>query len=152
MPMSIGDIIKVIEREGIQDDQRIEFLTLNEFGQRMNRTNKEIYPKFLNGKFGSYRGYYKDLYVGYEINWSVLDCNRSTSTVKDLKNTLHNALKEGVMFGYKGEEFPITMETNVWIASDSSDCSKLHIVGIGKWFDYVVVVLGEGEDMWSKDS
>lgn len=66
--------------------------------------------RFLDGDFGSYRGYYEDLYIG---------CNgedKGLNTVGEFKKVLDKALDEGEMTGYKGGDYPINADTLVWVA------------------------------------
>lgn len=91
-------------------------LTVGEMIEKLNKydDNREFKftnGKYLNGSFGSYRGYYEDLYIGYTEE------DKGINTVRHLKEILNRALKEKVMFGYKGGEFPIILDTLVWLAT-----------------------------------
>lgn len=66
----------------------------------------------LTGEFDSYRGYYEDL----ALEFSVEDPGQKVLTVQQLRNVIQNALVQGEMEGYKGEEYSITEETLVWTA------------------------------------
>lgn len=65
---------------------------------------------YFDGDCGSYRGYYKDLYIGHD------DKDNGFSTIGHLKEALNKALDEGEMYGYKGGEFPIDNDTLIWSA------------------------------------
>lgn len=67
---------------------------------------------YLDGTFGSDRGDYSNMYLGYFIKHQ---SDYTKSTVKLLKDTLTKALKQGEMIGYKGGEFAIDEETIVTI-------------------------------------
>ena len=100
-------------------------LTIGTMLDKLNQYDNNDKIKFLNGEFfngnfGSYRGYYEDLCIGYD------DKDQGFNTVKDLKDTLTKALDKGVMYGYKGGEFSINEDTLVWLA-DYSDLGDMVI-------------------------
>lgn len=142
--MSIGTILKKIEQNGFKDDQRIEILTVQELSDKKNGKEEELPTRFLNGYFGSYRGYYKDMHLGYDVDFNY-DSNKknnlSKSNVGRLRSTLLEALKQGIMSGYKGGEFPIKMKTIVWAALDYGNCSRMYVCGIEKFNDSIFIVV-----------
>jgi len=79
---------------------------------------------FFDGDFGSYRGYYEDLYIGRS------DKDEGFDTVGQIKAALDKALDVGVMHGYKGGEFSISDNTLVWFSS-YGDCGDM-IVDVQK--------------------
>lgn len=66
---------------------------------------------YIKNEFGSDRGDYYDMYIGYTKN---ID-DKTIQTVKEFKDLIYRALKQEVMMGYKGGEFNITEHTNVTI-------------------------------------
>ena len=93
--------------------------------------------EFLDGSFGSYRGYYEDLSIGYS------DKDQGFNTVKDLKDILNKALDKGIMYGYKGGEFSIDEDTLVWLAG-YSDLGDM-IVGVAEVNGDVMIITKEEE-------
>jgi hypothetical protein len=66
---------------------------------------------YLDGDWGSYRGNYECLYIGYDE----MDTNQNL--VFDLKDLLEEALRIGsIMDDYKVGNFPINLNTEVYLA------------------------------------
>lgn len=89
--------------------------------------------KYFDGTFGSYRGYYEDIYIGMHHE------NIGFNTVGKLKDTLHKALLNGIMYGHKGGEFPITPNTLVWFAAHGTTNEAEMIVDIQKHHNKLVI-------------
>lgn len=118
--ITIGRMLKKLDQ--FQDDELFEF------------TN----GKYFDGSYGSYRGYYEDLYLGYS------DEDQGKNTIGDLKKTLRQALEDKVMFGYKGGDFVIDENTLVWL-STYGRCGDL-IVDVIKLNNAIYVVTKEDEN------
>lgn len=73
-----------------------------------------------NGEFDSYRGYYKDAYIGYSKDESCT-CGELLQVLKYNLGT--------TMYGYKGGEYPVTEETLLWV-SEYGRASGTRIKGI----------------------
>ncbi|MEO2202399.1 hypothetical protein ABGV42_01430 [Paenibacillus pabuli] len=68
---------------------------------------------YLDGSFGSYRGYYNDMAIGYSTTETGL------FRVEDFETILRNALAAGSMMSYKNGDYPITPDTKVWLAEEN---------------------------------
>lgn len=68
---------------------------------------------YLDGTFGSYRGYYNDMAIGYSLTETGVCC------VEDFEAILRNALAVGSMMSYKNGDYPITTDTKVWLAEEN---------------------------------
>jgi hypothetical protein len=99
MKMRINDLMFSLSH--FNDNQTIEFVTASDLLAKL--TGGDIWPRFLIGEFGSYRGYYEDMHISisYDIK------NHGHNTVGQLKKTLTNAITQGIMYGYKGGEYVI---------------------------------------------
>lgn len=108
----------------------MDYLTLGELLDELNCHNEEEELNVeLTGEWGSYRGYYDQLFIGYSQG------GKNYSNVKLLKNIIEEALNEGEMYGYKGGEFSVDDNTEVCFALDYSSVGGLYIKGLTKGFD-----------------
>lgn len=92
--------------------------------------------KYFNGEFDSYRGYYEDMYIGYDNE------DKGLNTVGSLKTTLNLALEQGGMTGYKGGEYPITEDTLIWFSCYGSSGDDM-IIDIQKLGDTIYIITKE---------
>lgn len=69
---------------------------------------------YLISEYGSDRGDYSDMYIGYTRN---KDSKNILNTVGELKKLINQALSFGRMTGYKGGEFDIDNSTFVRIGA-----------------------------------
>jgi hypothetical protein len=92
---------------------------------------------YFDGSFGSYRGYYEDMYLGFDRE------DQGCNTVGHLKTALESALSHGEMTGYKGGEFSIEEDTLLWSASYG--CIGDMVVDVLKLSDKVYVITKEDE-------
>ena len=108
----------------------MDYLTLGELLNELNyhSDNEELNVE-LTGEWGSYRGYYDQVYIGYSRK------GRNYSTVQELKDIIYDALGEGVMHGYKGGEFSVYDNTEVCFALGDSSVGGLYIKGLTDGFD-----------------
>lgn len=118
-------------------------LTIEELLEKLDKYDDDKVFKFSNGKFfngdfDSYRGYYKDLCIGYS------DEDQGFNTVGKLKEVLSKALKQGVMYGYKGGEYPITLKTLVWL-SNYREVSDYMIVDVLELEGQLYIIIKEEE-------
>lgn len=88
-------------------------------------------------KYHSYRGYYHQLAIDYA---SVPGFEEIT--VKQLKDTLYEALEVGVMEGYKGGEYAIDTDTKVVIAG-YGDSGGLYIAEFIEYEDYIYLATAD---------
>lgn len=130
--MEIRDFFK------LTNEFNSDILTIGEMLDKLNQFEDDQTITFSNGlffdgNFGSYRGYYKDLYIGCDSE------NRGLNKVGKLKEALNDALRIGFMVGYKGGEYPINEDTLVWLA-DYGDTGDM-IVDIQKINDEIFVII-----------
>lgn len=118
--LTIGEMLKKLE--SFDDDEKVTFSD----------------GKFFDGTYGSYRGNYEDLYIGW------YDEDHGFNTVGHLKESLNKALNDGGMTGYKGGEFGIYTDTLVWFATYGS-CGDM-IIDIQKINNEIYVITKE--DGW----
>lgn len=59
------------------------------------------------GEFGSYRGYYEDLY---------LDVGNEEITVRDFLEYVKNDVLDQEFYAYKGGDYLMTENTRIWLA------------------------------------
>src|SRR5574344_901854 len=79
----------VIDGTGYRD-----YITSCEEIYKENPEWREEYSQlYFDKTFGSYRGYYEDMYLG-------ITKQENKTTVKDLKELLNESLKEKEMYGY----------------------------------------------------
>lgn len=135
--MRVRELLDALDKYG--DDAPVDFLTAHDLLAKMK--GDEAWPRYLDGRFGSYRGYYDELHIGCQRQ------DAGKNTIGILKTVLRDALKCGVMFGYKGGEYRITGNTPVWLALDSGDCSGLYLSDVQELNGTVIVMLGE-ETSW----
>lgn len=108
----------------------MDYLTLGELLNELNYHNDdEELNVELTGEWGSYRGYYGQVFIGYRRK------GRNYSTVEELKKIIYEALGEGIMYGYKGGEFSVGNNTEVCFALDHKSASGLYIKGLTDGFD-----------------
>lgn len=108
----------------------MEYLTLGELLNELDyHDDEEILNVELTGEWGSYRGYYDQMFIGYNRK------GRNYSTVEELKGIIYDALGEGVMHGYKGGEFSVYDNTEVCFALGDSSVGGLYIKGLTDGFD-----------------
>ena len=106
----------LLDQEGFKE----RFLYLKNLYRNEEEYYKETYGEEeqqtfnISMGFGSYRGYYEDLYI------DVTD-EENTITVKDLLLLLDQALSKGEMYGYKGGDYTIDKNTLLWF-SKYSEC------------------------------
>jgi len=120
--LSIGQMLKKLEQ--FNDDARL-FLSND---------------KFFTTEFGSYRGYYEDMYIGYS------DTDTGLNTVGGLRGILEAALAKGEMKGYKGGDFPIDHDTLLWMSS-YGEVDGWALVDVVKVGDAIVVVAKDDEEV-----
>lgn len=70
---------------------------------------------YFDNTFGSYRGYYEDMYLG-------ITKKETITKVKNLKSLLNEAKMKKYMYGYKGGDFTIDDSTILWL--DEYSCCK----------------------------
>lgn len=70
---------------------------------------------------GSYRGYYEDLAIGYEMGGE-------KPKLDDFCRTLREAVGE-TFEGYKGGSYRMSRDTVVWV-SNYGECESLRITGV----------------------
>ncbi|MGG0308255.1 hypothetical protein ABEY43_05985 [Priestia megaterium] len=96
--LDIADLLGKLNQ--FKDDDKIEFSN----------------GKYLDGDYGSYRGYYDNLYFEYS------DEDNGFNTIGEFKKVINKALEDGTMQGYKGGDFSIDESTFTWmVAYGSSD-------------------------------
>lgn len=108
----------------------MDYLTLGELLDELSYhdDDKELNVE-LTGEWGSYRGYYDQLFIGYNRG------GKSYSNVKLLKFIIEEALDEGMMYGYKGGEFSVGYDTEVCFALDHRSVSGLYVKSLTESFD-----------------
>lgn len=82
----------------------------------------------------SYRGYYEDLAIGFESG--------DYKTAQDLINYYEPLIGETI-HGYKGGEYKISENTNLWVADGNSETTGTvisHIRDLG--YGYAVIITG----------
>ena len=108
----------------------MDYLTLGELLYELNRhDDDEELDVELTGEWGSYRGYYEQVYIGYRRK------GRNYSTVEELKAIIYDALGTGVMHGYKGGEYSVYENSEVCFALGDSYVGGLYIKGLTNGFD-----------------
>lgn len=108
----------------------MDYLTLGELlDELIYHDDDEELNVELTGEFGSYRGYYDQVFIGYRRK------GRNYSTVEELKGLIHEALGEEVMYGRKGGEFPVDEQTEVCFAQDERSVVGLYVKKITDGFD-----------------
>jgi hypothetical protein len=131
--MRINDLMFALSQ--FNENQTIEIVTASDLLAKL--TDGDIWPRFLTGKFGSYRGCYEDMHISYDME------NHGHNTVGQLKKTLTNAIAQGIMYGYKGGEYMIDGNTKVWVATDYGDYSGLFASDVREVNGSVFIVLCE---------
>lgn len=79
--------------------------------------------------FGSYRGYYEDLSIGYtteKYNEKVLDCGKLLEKAKECVGK--------TFYGYKGGEFTMTKNSVIWL-SNYGDATSVILTGVEDMFE-----------------
>ncbi|MFK7678626.1 hypothetical protein ACI3ER_11350 [Bacillus sp. Wb] len=94
--LDVADLLGKLNQ--FKDDEKIEFSN----------------GKFLDGDYGSYRGYYDDIYFEYSYE------DNGYNTIGNFKKIIYKALEEGVMEGYKGGDFSIDESTFTWLSTYGS--------------------------------
>lgn len=117
--LTIGDMLSKLDQ--FNDDETVTFSN----------------GAYFDGSFGSYRGYYEDMYLGFDKE------NQGFNTVGDIKNALESALNKGEMMGYKGGEYSIDVDTLLWSASYG--CCGDMVVDVLKLSDKIYVITKEDE-------
>ena len=119
----------------------MDYLTLGELLNELNYHNDdEELNVELTGEWGSYRGYYDQMFIGYRRKGG------NYSTVEELKGIIYDALGEGVMHGYKGGEFFVGNNTEVCFALDDRSVSGLYVKRLTDDFDGLKLEVEE--DYW----
>ena len=88
-------------------------------------------------KYHSYRGCYNQLAIDYTFV-----PGEEEITIKQLKDTLYEALEDGVMEGYKGGEYSIDTDTKVVIAG-YGESSGLYIAEFIEFEDHVYLATAD---------
>lgn len=117
--LTIGDMLEKLDQ--FNDDETVTYSN----------------DAYFDGSFGSYRGYYEDMYLGFDKE------DLGFNTVGHLKKALETALDKGAMTGYKGGEFSIDVDTLLWSASYG--CTGDMIVDVLKLSDKIYVITKEDE-------
>lgn len=120
--LNIGEIIEKLSH--LNDDDVIRF----DFGY--------AYPSMT---FNSYRGYYEDVAIGFNIgnNWQGTD-----TIVKEFKEFMQSLIG-AEWTGYKGGDFIGHKETSVWIANSDADGTSTIVTGIRDLgYGYVIIETG----------
>lgn len=108
----------------------MDYLTLEELLNELNYyDDDEELNVELTGEWGSYRGYYDQVFIGYRRK------GKNYSTVEELKNIIYDSLGTGVMNGYKGGEFSVDSNTELCFAQDERSCGGLYVKRITDGFD-----------------
>ena len=108
----------------------MDYLTLGELLDELDYyDDEETMNVELTGEWGSYRGYYDQMFIGYRRK------GRNYSTVQEIKDIIHEALGEETMYGYKGGEFSVDNNTEICFAQDYKSCGGLYIKRITDGFD-----------------
>lgn len=108
----------------------MDYLTLGELLYELNRhDDDEELNVELTGEWGSYRGYYDQMFIGYRRK------GKNYSTVEELKDIIYEALGGEIMYGRKGGEFPVGDDTEVCFALDGSSVGGLYVKRITDGFD-----------------
>lgn len=112
-----------------------EMFTLGDLIKELKKYNTDspiiIKPfDLIPTNFDSYRGYYTDLALGYEIS-------NNAMTVGSLLKQAEEAVGK-TFTGYKGGEFKMTENTPVWV-SNYGECSDMAIGSIEELYCYVVI-------------
>lgn len=94
--MTLGDILEALKENDVNMSIRISDGT------------------YVRNEFGSDRGSYYNMYLGYNMTQEKDD---TVKTVGELINLLERAKKQGTMVGYKGGDFDIDNWTTVTIGS-----------------------------------
>lgn len=115
-------VLEEPERRGVTIRNLLNWFSTIDHRQQFTFSN----GVYLNGKYASYRGHYEDL----ALDFSTVDEGYNTSG--KLVSLLFDALNDGVMQGCKGGEYPITMDTFVWLAHEGTvaDAERLRGVSI----------------------
>jgi len=118
-------------------------LTIGEMLNKLNQFDDDENVVFTNemffdGTWGSYRGYYEDMYIGCRFD------DKGLNTVGNIKNTLMEALETGIMEGYKGGEYSVNNDTLVWFARYGSTGDM--IVDVKKLNGTIFIITKE--DKW----
>ena len=137
----IKTLLNQIDKERIENADN---LTIGELFSKLNQFEDSERVTFSNGRFfdgtyDSYRGYYKDLYIGFE------DEDMGFNTVGKIKEVLNKALDDGEMEGYKGGEFSIEQDTLVWFATYGTTYEAEMIVDVIKVDDNILIITKEDE-------
>lgn len=135
--MNIESIIKLMKDTRIENATN---LTIGEAIQKLNsfsESDKLLFSNghYFDGTYDSYRGYYEDMYIGWD------DEDKGFNTVGKLKEVLNDALDVGVMIGYKGGEFSIAEDTLLWFSTYGD--TGYTIVDIQEFNGQIFVVVKE---------
>lgn len=124
-------------------------MTINDIRDELTKYNKETRIRVSNGayiidNFGSDRGNYYDMYLGFTLNKDKTTIN----SVDDLLKLLNKAVKIGTMYGYKGGDFDITGDTNVTIGEEGIPGRYIHDIIFRNETVYLVVGEYRFVELW----
>lgn len=116
--MTLGDILEVLKESDANMPIRISDGT------------------YVRDEFGSDRGDYYNMYLGYNMKQEKDD---TIKTVGELIGLLERAKKQGTMVGYKGGDFDIDDWTTVTIGSYGLSGNEVYDTAIKNGTFYLVV-------------
>ena len=100
---------------------------------------------YVRNEFGSDRGNYYDMYIGYN---TLSDKEDTIKTVGGMIDLLERAKKKGVMTGYKGGTYEINEWTSVTIGTEGLSGNEVCDTIIKNDAFYLVVGKYEFVELW----
>lgn len=118
----------------------MEYLTPGELLNELDYyDDEELLNVELTGEWGSYRGHYDQMFIGYRRKGG------NYSTVEELKDIIYEALGAETMYGYKGGEFSVDSSTEICFAQDERSVSGLYVKRVTDGFDGLKIEVEEEE-------
>ncbi len=111
-------------------------MTLGAFIKALQRCNEDadVVFDFCHIKptdFDSYRGYYEQLALGWEVDGKDMTCSQMLQ--------LANRTVNKVFYGYKGGDYKMTVDTPLWV-SNYGEAKETAIVDVVDKGYYVVIM------------
>jgi hypothetical protein len=112
-------------------------LNLGQLITELNKFPKEYFVEFdfarlVPLEFGSYRGYYEHLYIGFSDEKSPMSVGLFLSSAKEAVGKTFT--------GYKGGNYKMTTKTTLWVANYSHSSSTV-IEGLSAYPEESLVVI-----------